>query len=279
MSRTLRLVPLALLILSPASLLAAEHQPPVSHTTFETAPSVTFALQAFAVLVAGVGVIFMLYRRPVAESVLFQESSELLEPCVDLPPEMEAKLRQALDPDETLLWAVGPSERVTRMRCLQTALSFLLAALLVDVGMLFFLSGTTSLLWLILGLFVFVVFSFVLLSLAIVAPLIVGSLSHRTAYAVTDLRALVHRASLFGADRLDSYDPEQFDQLVARDWWPVQRAGDLVSVTRGVPQPAFSFLGIDEVAAVKQFIRKQFFYTALDGWASSGSRWNEQGQV
>jgi hypothetical protein len=239
-------------------------------------------LAGVLVAVLGIGgALLMTSGRPVVEAILaVPESVDSTRPCIHLPAELEAKVRQELTAGEQLLWGGQPSPRVTRVKGLAVAgvcSLLVLVAGAVATTVLALTEGPAIETWPLLagcGLFILIGLAGMLLG-----PITQKRLAARTAYAITNRRAIVHRPKLFGATALGSYGPVQLQQMVRRDWWLVQGAGDLMFATQkplavhgshgsssNVREKIdrFGFLGIDEPMAVEKLLRQVLVNPLVD---------------
>jgi hypothetical protein len=237
------------------------------------------------VAVLGIGGMLMLttFKRSAPAPAAVPPSTGSAQPGVHLPPELEARIRQELTQGEQLIWGGQPSPRVTRMRALGAMGVCLLLALFGGVlaaAALVLRNGPPAESWpLFVGLGLFVLVS---LGCMCLAPGMKKRQAARTAYAITNRRALVHRPGIFGNVAMDSYGPVQLQQMVRRDWWLVKGAGDLifatekrlqVTTTRGRYGSSstarekiihYGFLGIDDPVAVEKLLREVLVNPLVD---------------
>jgi hypothetical protein len=244
------------------------------------------ALAGVLVTVVGVGGALLLTnsRQPVtAEESAVSASGATAQAGINLPEELESRVRQELTEGEELIWGGQPSPRVTRFKGLQVmgvCLLVMLFAGAMMAGVLATAKGPAADHWPIFagcGLFILIG-----LGGLFVAPITQRRLAAQTAYAITNRRAIVHRPTLFGVGAVDSYGPLQLQQMVRRDWWLVRGAGDLifatqkrlvVTTTRGKYGSSssarekiihFGFLGIEDPTAVEKLIRQVLVNPLVD---------------
>lgn len=191
-----------------------------------------------------------------------------------LPDELDAGVRSELEPSEQLLWVGQPRpSRFGRM-----ALPFVLFGIPWTAFAIFWMAMAST------GLFAggggapnagpfgfFVCFPlfgvpFVLIGLAMLSsPFWLRRKAKRTCYALTDRRAILWEAGLFGSMEVRSYSAENLTKIVRRDY--ADGSGDLVfeepitlrstnnSNTIASTQ-GHGFLGIDNVRAIEELLRK-----------------------
>jgi hypothetical protein len=234
------------------------------------------------VAVLGVGGVMMFThsKQPVTEQAGLPEKVSAAEPCINLLPDVEERVRAELVEGEHLIWAGQPSHRATRFNTLTTMGICLGIALLggaVATVMLLGKGGST-----IIPLTVLTVFGLIGVGGTILVPIHQQRMARRTGYAVTNRRAIVLRPSPFGPVAIDSYGPVQLQQMVRRDWWVVKGAGDLIFHTektlvvttthsRGGSSSSarekivhFGFLGIDEPGRIEKVVRQVLVNPLVD---------------
>ena len=204
--------------------------------------------------------------------------SELATPAPDL--ELDARVRSELRDGERLVWVGRPRLR----RFAKQATPIVLFGIPWTAFALFWMAGASGLLFggakggppaafnLFFPLFgaPFVLVGFGMLS----APIWMRRIAKRTAYAITDRRAIVLAARWNGAYEVRSYEPGDLRRMTR-----VQHAdggGDLVfdrqhfvaepGDARPDPRP-FGFLGIDRVREVEEIIRNALLEPAREGAA------------
>ena len=131
--------------------------------------------------------------------------------AVSLPPELQQRVRAELRAGEKLLWADQPVHDMYRRLTVTLRVIGIpwtaFSAFWIAVAVWFTLNGATpGVGWLFpLGGVPFVLFGAVLVS----SPSWLGSKARRTVYALTDRRAIVFDAGVFGGSKVRSFGPER----------------------------------------------------------------------
>ena len=184
-----------------------------------------------------------------------------------LPPEVTRLVQGELRPGERLAWAGQPLPRLYR------GMSIGLAVFgVVFTGFaLFWVAGSAAMLWSdhsfnrppgVLKLFPLFGLPFVLVGLGMLsAPVWMAKQARRTAYAVTDQRAICFRGGLFGGGvTVQSFDPVRLTSLTRRE--RADGSGDLVfeefTQRRGTGSVTVrrGFMAVDDVRGVEELIHK-----------------------
>jgi len=164
------------------------------------------------------------------------ETKETVQPvsskleAANLPVELKAKIATALQENEHLTWLAKPSVRIAFVRSLWV---YVLGGAVLAVGVL-------ALVGILVGpaqgqpvrpgqgsslLVPAIVIGVAVLWLSV--PLYRLSVVSQTCYAITNRRALVCQAGLFGAS-LDSYSPSQLTGMRRKNSWLCPGAGDVI---------------------------------------------------
>jgi hypothetical protein len=172
----------------------------------------------------------------------------------DVPPEVVERVARELSPEERLVWVGQP----------RPDLAVRPAYFIVPFGVVF--TGM-ALLWMVvaafltLGLLAPCGLPFLVIGVALIlSPTWLRSLARRTAYALTDRRAIVFQPSLFGRVTVQSFTASGLGQLTRSE--RSDGSGDLVfqSYLTGFGTNARTvqtgFMGIDRVREVEDLVRK-----------------------
>lgn len=164
-----------------------------------------------------------------------------------LGPELAARVRHELQAGEEVVWASRP-QRGAPAWFLAVAGLFGVIAIIVGILTLVFVVGVF---FLAIGL------------LFIMLPRIQAGMLKRTAYALTDRRAIIVEPTMFGYRSTRSFGPAALGSVQRRDYpWRGQQLGDLI-FTREVTGQGEStrsqevgFIGIADARQVEELIRQ-----------------------
>ncbi|MDY3555117.1 hypothetical protein R5W24_004252 [Gemmata sp. JC717] len=198
-----------------------------------------------------------------------------------LPPDLLRSVSAELTRGEAIVWCGQPSARLTRLKAIQTAIGFGFGTLILAAGLLFVLGRSNGPggkeAWIVL-------LGFGVLAAVFLAGIVLGSRmvyrkAARTAYVITNRRAIVWHPPLFGEGMAESYTPAQLQQMRRRDSWFAPNAGDLIfrtethvdvthhsggrsgnnsygsSTSYRTRIVRFGFLGVDDVREIEKMIR------------------------